>query len=278
MVLDADDRAFVFPAHVWTPHFSVFGSFSAFASFEECYGDLAKHVFAAETGLSSDPPMNWRVKALDGVTLVSNSDAHSPQKLAREANILDCKLTFDAVRKAIKTRKGFLGTIEFFPEEGKYHLDGHRKCSVRMTPEETAKAGGICPVCGKKVTLGVMHRVNVLASRKPGKRPESALPFESLVPLNEIVGEVIGRGSATKGVAKICSTLYESLGSELFILREAAAQDIAKSCGDAPGELIAEGIRRVRAGKVVIEAGYDGEYGRVRLFIKDKRAKSRIRN
>src|SRR5699024_10241887 len=174
-------------AHIWTPHFSVFGAFSGFRTLEECFDDLTPHIHAVETGLSSDPPMNWRVSALDGLTLVSHSDAHSPSKLGREADLIDAPCDYPGLIGAVRTGNGFLGTVEFFPEEGKYHLDGYRNCGVCLTPAETIACGGICPVCGKKLTIGVEHRVEELADRPEGFRPASAKPFESLAPIPEVI-------------------------------------------------------------------------------------------
>ena len=174
MTLEACPEAELIPAHIWTPHFSMFGAFTGFERVEECFGDLAPYIHAVETGLSSDPPMNWRVPALDGLTLVSNSDAHSPAKLGREANLLETERTYPALVRAIRTGEGFGGTIEFFPEEGKYHLDGHRNCGVCLTPQETLALGGVCPVCGKRLTVGVEHRVEELAGRPAGFRPPDA--------------------------------------------------------------------------------------------------------
>ena len=177
IVLDLSDEAMLVPAHAWTPHFSVFGESSGFDSLKECFDELAPYIYAIETGLSSDPAMNWRLSSLDKITLISNSDAHSPSKLGREANIFDEEISYRAITDAIKTKKGFLGTIEFFPEEGKYHYDGHRACGVSLSPEETIKHNYLCPVCGKRVTVGVMHRVEKLADRKIGFSPSGAPPF-----------------------------------------------------------------------------------------------------
>lgn len=200
------------PAHIWTPHFSMFGAFSGFCTVESCFDDMARHIHAVETGLSSDPPMNWRVSALDGLTLVSHSDAHSPAKLGREANLLDTDRTYPALIHAIHTGEGFLGTIEFFPEEGKYHLDGHRGCGVCLTPAETAELGGICPVCGRKLTIGVEHRVEELADRPEGFHPENAKPFESLAPLPEVIAASTGGPSSGKRMDANMSGCCTSLG------------------------------------------------------------------
>lgn len=260
------DGAYLVPAHIWTPHFSVFGSMSGFDSLTACYGDLTSHIFALETGLSSDPAMNWRLSALDPYTLVSNSDAHSPAKLGREANLLDIDPSFLALRQALETAdpRRFLGTVEFYPEEGKYHLDGHRDCQVRQTPEERAAAGGLCPRCGKPVTVGVLSRVDALADRPEGQgyRPPRARPYFSLVPLPEIIGECLEVGPASEAVRKVFHRLLANLGNELYILQEAPLADIAAQSSS----LVAEAVRRVRGGELDIHGGFDGEYGTVRLF------------
>lgn len=255
------DAEFI-PAHIWTPHFSMFGAFSDFSTIEECFGDMAPHIHAVETGLSSDPPMNWRVSALDGLTLVSHSDAHSPSKLGREANIMEAELTYPGVVNAIRTGEGFLGTVEFFPEEGKYHLDGHRNCGVCLTPAETAERGGVCPVCGRKLTIGVEHRVEELADREEGYRPPDAKPFESLAPLPEAIAASTGLSAAGKRTAEQVERLVRELGPEFHILRQAPIADIEQVAGPC----VAEGIRRLRAGQVVRRAGFDGEYGSISLL------------
>jgi len=262
MVLEAGDGAFLIPAHIWTPWFAALGSKSGFDSIDECYGDLACHIFAVETGLSSDPPMNWRVSLLDRYRLVSNSDAHSPAMLGREACVFHTDLDYFAMRRALETGDGWGGTVEFFPEEGKYHLDGHRACGVRFEPGETRDRGGLCPVCGKPVTVGVMHRVELLADRPAGVQPPKAAPFVSLVPLPEIVAEIRGVGPKTRGVAAEVEALIARLGPELAILTTASEEAL----GQAGSSLFVEAVRRLRAGKVIREAGYDGEYGVIRLF------------
>jgi DNA helicase-2/ATP-dependent DNA helicase PcrA len=219
---ESSPDAFLIPAHIWTPWFSALGSQSGFDSISECFADLADHIFAVETGLSSDPAMNWRLSALDRYALVSSSDAHSPEKLGREANLFDCDLSYFAMRDALRERgAGFLGTLEFFPEEGKYHADGHRKCEVVMTPEESAACGKICPRCGKPLTGGVLGRVAALADRPAGFRPEGAKPFASLVPLAEVVGEVLGVGAGSKSVRSACQQLVARVGPELSVLQDA---------------------------------------------------------
>ena len=262
ITLETDPLAFLVPAHIWTPWFSMLGSKSGFDSVEECFADLANHVFAAETGLSSDPPMNWRVSALDRLTLVSNSDAHSPGSLGREANLLDIELSFSALRRALELRHGFLGTVEFYPEEGKYHLDGHRSCGVRTDPEETRRIGGRCPECGRTLTVGVMSRVLDLADRRDGIRPEGAADFERLVPLAETVAQVVGTGVSSKRVRDAVARLLGRFGPELTVLREVPIEDIVRVAG-AP---VAEAIRRVRSGELTISPGFDGEFGAVQIF------------
>ena len=262
IVLDEDDGSYLVPAHIWTPWFSMLGSKSGFDSVEECFGDLTKHIFALETGLSSDPAMNWRLSQLDGYTLVSNSDAHSASKLGREANLFSCEMTFAAMKEALRTGEKFEGTVEFFPEEGKYHLDGHRKCRARLDPGETVSLDGKCPVCGKAVTVGVMNRVLELADRAEGEKPDSRHPYYSLVPLPEVLGELLGVGPASKKVSRAYDEMLQKAGSELDILMNIPVDDIT----DAGGELLGEGIRRMRGREVIVEAGYDGEYGTIRLF------------
>ncbi len=270
IILDINPQNHLIPAHIWTPWFSMLGSKSGFDSVEECFDDLTPHIFALETGLSSDPPMNWRVSNLDRYTLVSNSDAHSPQKLAREANIFDTEPSYGAIFDALKTGDPaeFLGTLEFFPEEGKYHLDGHRKCNLRWTPAETLAHNGLCAVCGKPVTVGVMHRVEMLADRPEGGKPERTHPFQSLIPLPEILSEVHGVGPNSKRVQKNYKDLLARLGSELFILLDAPLEDIE----NAGGSLLAEGIRRMRARQVILAPGYDGEFGVVKVFDEGERS------
>lgn len=262
ITLDTCPEAVFIPAHIWTPHFSLFGAFSGFDTIEECFEDLTGHIHALETGLSSDPPMNWRVSALDRFTLVSNSDAHSPAKLGREANRIDAPLSYPALKRAIESGDGFAGTIEFFPEEGKYHLDGHRACSVRLTPEETERHGGLCPACGRRLTIGVQHRAWALSDRPEGARLESAKPFESLIPLPEVIAASLGLSAAGRPVQQQYARLLRELGNEFYILREAPADAI----GRVAGPCVAEGVRRLRQGRVLRTGGYDGEYGKIQLF------------
>jgi uncharacterized protein (TIGR00375 family) len=262
MVLDISPDALLVPAHAWTPHFSVFGSASGFDSLEECFEGLTPHIHAIETGLSSDPPMNWRISALDKITLISNSDAHSPAKIGREANIFDTQLSYAAMMQAIRTGEGFLGTIEFFPEEGKYHYDGHRACGVSLDPRETLRHNYLCPACGKKVTVGVMHRVMSLADRDEGYIPPQAPVFHSVIPLPEIIAEILKVGVQSKAVNAEYFRLIQSLGNELSILLDRPFHDIEK----AGSSIIKEAIARMRAGRVSIAPGFDGEYGTIKIF------------
>lgn len=250
------------PAHIWTPHFSLFGAFSGFDSLEECFDDMSSHIHALETGLSSDPSMNWRVSALDSYVLVSNSDAHSPSKLGREANIISTDMSYPAVAKALNGQGGLTGTIEFFPEEGKYHYDGHRACGVCLSPLETKEASGRCPICGKRLTIGVQHRVDELADRNEGFRPDGAKPFESLAPLPEVIAASTGCSTASVKVSALYELMLRELGPEFYILREAELADI----GRAAGPCVEEGIRRLRMGRVQRTPGYDGEYGKIELL------------
>ncbi|TDA70223.1 MAG: hypothetical protein D9V47_02350 [Clostridia bacterium] len=262
IMLETSPQALLIPAHIWTPHFSLLGANSGFDTVEECFGDLTTHICAAETGLSSDPPMNWRLSELDRLVLVSNSDAHSAGNLAREANLFDTALSYPAIHRALTGGHGFLGTLEFFPAEGKYHYDGHRNCSLRWHPSQTRAAGGVCPVCGRRVTIGVLHRVEELADREEGARPAAARPFESLVPLPEVVAAALGVGPASRQVLRHYHALLRHLGPELVILRQAPLDDVAR----LTGPLVTEAIRRMRAGEVEAIPGFDGEYGKIILL------------
>ena len=269
--LETDENALFVPAHIWTPHFAALGASSGFDSLEECYEDLLPHIFAVETGLSSDPPMNWRLSALDRYAIVSNSDAHSPQKLAREATCFDTECSYPGIYSALKDRDParFLGTLEFYPEEGKYHYDGHRKCAVCYKPAQTLAAAGICPVCGRKLTVGVLHRVERLADRPEGFRPDVAPPYEYLIPLDEVIGAAVGVGPKSKKVRAVYDRLLAELGPELEVLRRAGCAAI-ESCA---GPLVAEGVRRMRSGEVEIYPGHDGEYGAISVFSEEERTR-----
>lgn len=263
IALESGPDAYLIPAHIWTPWFAVLGSMSGFDSIVDCYGDLSDHIFAVETGLSSDPPMNWRLSMLDRYRLVSNSDAHSPGKLGREATTFDTARDYYAIRRALETGEGFVGTVEFFPEEGKYHLDGHRKCGVRLTPTETLALDALCPTCRQPLTVGVLHRAEKLADRPEGcAPPASAGAVTNLVPLPEVLSELASSGAASKTVTRCYDRLVSTLGPELWILNAAPLEDIAR----AESSLLAEAITRLRAGQVIRDSGYDGEYGVIRLF------------
>ncbi|SCG60178.1 UvrD-helicase domain-containing protein [Micromonospora coxensis] len=262
ITLEASGDGYLVPAHIWTPWFSALGSKSGFDAIADCYADLAEHVFAVETGLSSDPEMNWRVGSLDRYRLVSNSDAHSPPALAREATVFATDRDYFSLREALRTGDGLAGTIEFFPEEGKYHADGHRLCGVNWSPERTREAGGRCPECGKPLTVGVLSRVEELADRPEGHRPAHAREVTHLVPLAEILGEINKVGARSKRVEGKLNELVAALGPELEILTRTPLDEI----GRVGGELLAEGVGRLRRGDVRRVPGYDGEYGVITLF------------
>src|SRR5919197_2842 len=267
--LDVCPEVLFIPAHIWTPHFAVLGSESGFDSLEACFDDLLPHIFALETGLSSDPPMNTRLSALDRFAMVSNSDAHSAQKLAREATCFDTELSYAAIYAALKERdrSRFTGTLEFYPEEGKYHYDGHRKCQIRWKPTQTLQADGRCPVCGGKLTVGVLHRVERLADRPEEAEPAVERPFEYLIPLPEVIGAALEVGPDSKKATPIYKKVLEQFGPELGILRTVPPEDVAH-CGEP---LVAEALSRMRTGAVEILAGYDGEYGTIHIFSSTER-------
>jgi DNA helicase-2/ATP-dependent DNA helicase PcrA len=271
ILMENSDEAFLIPAHIWTPWFSLLGSKSGFDSIEECFEDLSPYIFAVETGLSSDPAMNWKISGLDGITLVSNSDAHSPLKLGREANIFNTKLSYKSIKSALMTGdpNHFLGTFEFYPEEGKYHLDGHRKCDIRLWPEKTHKLNGICPVCDKPLTLGVLYRVEELADRVEGIKPARHHPFYSIIPLVEILSEILKVGPGSKKVMGNYHRLLEKLGPEISILNKLNIKTIEK----AGGPLLGEAIARMRRNDVDILPGYDGEFGIIKIFNANEREK-----
>ena len=264
IVFDIDENCMLVPGHIWTPWFSVFGSMSGFDKIEDCFEEQTPKIFALETGLSSDPAMNWRLSALDRFTLISNSDSHSPQKIGREANVFSCDLDYKTIREVLKTKdkKRFLYTIEFFPEEGKYHFDGHRLCGIRWSPKETSEHAGKCPKCGKPVTVGVVNRVEKLADRPEGFKPDNAIPFKHLIPLDEIIADAKGVGKASLSVERDYRSCIAKFGTEFEILMRAPKEELMKRLPPK----IAEGILRVREGKVNIKAGFDGEYGIVSVF------------
>ena len=256
----------IYPAHIWTPWFSVFGSKSGFDSMEECFGDQSEFIYAYETGLSSDPEMNWRVSALDKLTLLSNSDAHSPANIAREANVFDLsEFSYGEIYNIIKNKESakILYTIEFYPEEGMYHFDGHRDCGFSCEPSEAKKLKGLCPKCGRPLTIGVANRVEELADQHVGRKPANASNFKKLVELDKIIAECLNiKSRQSKEVQAQYDRLIKELGNELYILLDAPLEDIKKTSGDR----VAEAIKRVRAGQLIIKPGFDGQYGRVEIF------------
>ncbi len=271
IVLESDPFSFLVPAHIWTPWFSVLGSKGGFDRIDDCFDELTEYIFAVETGLSSDPIMNWRLSQLDRFVMMSNSDAHSAPKLGRESTIFDGEMSYPAMVDAMKNNtKALLGTVEFFPEEGKYHYDGHRNCDCRLHPKETIKNKGLCPKCGRPVTVGVMARVEELADHDEGRKSPRWRPYYSLIPLPEVIGEARGVGPNSKTVQGIYMKMLENLGNELAILRELPINEIRAVAGG----LIAEGVKRVRDGQVQIAAGYDGEYGTINIFSDEERNSS----
>ena len=265
-----NEKVLVVPAHAWTPWFAIFGSKSGYDRMEDCFEELSPKIYAIETGLSSDPAMNWRLSALDDIMLLSNSDAHSPKNLGREANVFDLdEVSYDEIYNILKNkdRKKFLYTIEFYPEEGMYHFDGHRDCKFSCSPGESRKKyKDVCPVCNKLMVLGVDHRVEELADRAVGFRPGNSVPYRSLVPLQEIIAECMGRGKNTKGVENYYEGMVEKGGSEFNILLNLNRGEIEK----ISNEMVAEAIERVRGGKVIAVSGFDGEYGVVRVFSEEE--------
>ncbi|MDP6685920.1 MAG: endonuclease Q family protein, partial [Candidatus Omnitrophota bacterium] len=277
MGLDAKDLAEILfgiskdivlvPAHIWTPWFSLFGSKSGFDVIEDCFEEYSKDIFALETGLSSDPGMNWRLSKLDRFSLISNSDSHSPRKIGREANVFDTKITYKDIIDALKTKdkKKFLYTVEFFPEEGKYHYDGHRNCKIRFSPQETKNNKNICPVCKKALTVGVMNRVDELADRPDGFVPEGSIPYKRMIPLSEIISDVLSVGESSKAVAAEYNAIIPRLGTEFQVLMELDEKELLKSI---PVK-IAKAIINVRNSDVNILPGFDGEYGKVEILKKE---------
>lgn len=262
IVLNACPDCLVIPAHCLTPWFGIFGSKSGFDSIEECFDDLSKYIFAIETGLSADPPMIWRIPDGRRVTLISNSDAHSPAKVGREVNVFDTDLSYFSIYQAIKNKdkSKFLFTIEFYPQEGKYYFDGHRNCGVSLSPQESKKYNNICPVCGRPLTIGVLHRVEQLADKPIGFRPQGAIPFKHLMPLKEIIGQVIGQGSDTKGVERIYQSFINEFGNEFNILLNVSSPDLNKL-----NPAVAQAVEHLRKGEVSLIPGYDGVFGEVEV-------------
>ncbi len=284
IALEADERNFIVPAHVWTPHFGAFGSLSGFDSIEEAFGGQAKHIFAIETGLSSDPKMNWQISGLDKYALVSNSDAHSLRKIGREANAFEIapdKLSYGEIIRVIRNKdpREFVYTLEFFPEEGKYHLDGHADCKFSCEPAKTKKLGGVCPVCGKKLLAGVLNRVAELADREYGYVPKGAIPFKNIIPLEEIIAETFNVGSGSKKVLEVYEKMVNSeisgkrqetrRNTEFGILLDLSEEEITS----ISSREIAMAVMRVRQGKVRVEGGYDGVFGKIHIFTEAERDK-----
>jgi DNA helicase II / ATP-dependent DNA helicase PcrA len=264
IMFETSDQAFLVPAHIWTPWFSLLGSKSGFDSIEECFDDLSCQVFAVETGLSSNPVMNWRISFLDGLTLMSNSDAHSPDKIGREANIFNTELSYYGMKNALqyKNLNKFMGTYEYYPEEGKYYFDGHRKCSIRFSPEMTLSYGGNCPVCARPITIGVLNRIQELSDRKQGEKPLNAPPFYSIIPLKEIISEILCVGSYSQKVMQHYQHCLYVLGPEITILNSMKLSDI-----EAAGiPMLKEAVNRMRKGCIHMMPGYDGEFGKIRIF------------
>jgi uncharacterized protein (TIGR00375 family) len=283
-LLEADEHAMLIPAHVWTPYFGLFGSKSGFDSVEEAFGDMSKHIYALETGLSSDPDMNWAITKNDRFTLVSSSDAHSLPRIGREANVMEIpesELSYKEFTRIIKEgdKSRFKFTIEYFPEEGRYHLDGHSDCDFVCLPEETKKRGGRCPKCGKKITVGVMSRVQELSDKEFGRKKPKAIPGRHLVPLEEVLSECAGVGVKTKTVQKLYRHLIERAGNEFQVILDLPIDEVKR----VAGELIAEAVKRVREEDVKPVPGFDGRYGVIKVFgegeldkLKDRRKQASL--
>jgi uncharacterized protein (TIGR00375 family) len=266
IVLNLSPQCLIIPAHIWTPWFSLFGANSGFDAVEECFGEFTEYIYGLETGLSSDPKMNWRLSSLDRFILTSNSDAHSPSRIGREANVFKGEMTYEGIVRAFKEKRSLRLTTEFFPEEGKYHYDGHRRCGVVLSPKETIARGNLCPVCERRLTIGVMHRVEELADREEGYMPGGAIPFKHLLPLEEIISEALGKGVGTLAVESEYQRLIQYFGSEFRILLDLEEEELSEFISPR----ILKGIMRVREGKVKIQPGYDGEYGKVKIFEEDE--------
>ncbi len=267
IILETNPESFLVPAHAWTPWFGIFGSKSGFDSLEECFQELTKEVFAIETGLSSDPAMNWRLSSLDKITLISNSDAHSPQKIGREANVFEIEpenLSFKEIKRIIKEqdKEKFLFTIEFYPQEGRYYYDGHRNCNVSFSPQESKKQNNICPVCQRPLTIGVLNRVDSLADRPEGFEPEGKIPFKSLIPLPEIIAQALGQKSFNKSVQKEYENLIATFGNEMAVLLDVPIEEISQK--SLPK--IAQGVKKVREQDLIIKPGFDGQYGEIAIW------------
>ncbi len=264
LLWEISEEIHIIPAHAWTPWFSIFGSNSGFDSLEEAFGEYVNRIFAIETGLSSDPPMNWRLSKLDNICLISNSDAHSPNRLGREANVFNCNIEYREIFNAIKNqdKDKFLYTIEFFPEEGKYHFDGHRNCNIVLSPKESIRLNNLCPSCGKPLTIGVAHRVEELADREEGFIPKNKIPYKNLIPLEEIIAQALNRDVSSPFVQNEYLKLVSTLDNELNILIETPLEEIKRFTS----EKIVEGIKLMREGKIQVEPGYDGVYGKIKIL------------
>ena len=264
MVADHCPQCVVIPCHIWTPWFSLFGANSGFDTIEECFEEMTPFIFALETGLSSDPPMNWKLSALDKYALVSNSDAHSPSKIGREANVFNTDFSYSGLIEAIKSKDPdkFLYTVEFFPEEGKYHYDGHRKCGILFSPKESIQNNDICPVCGKRLTIGVMHRVEELADREKAESSHLRVPYKSLIPLNEIVAQALDKTAGCKSVWDVYFRFIHEFQNEHTILTELDSKELMRLTPDRVGL----GVERMRKGDVKIVPGHDGCFGQISLF------------
>jgi uncharacterized protein (TIGR00375 family) len=269
MMKSINDKIEIIPAHIWTPWFSLFGSMSGFDSIKDCFQDQLKHIHALETGLSSDPAMNWRLSQLDKYSLVSFSDLHSfwPWRIGREATVFDLKkLTYNNIIGALKTKEGLDSTIEFWPHEGKYHFDGHRNCNIVMSPKEALKHKNICPVCGKQLTIGVAHRVEELADRDEGFKPKDGVPFKNLIPLSELISGVMKSAVASKTVWKEYNHLIEIFDNELNILQNTLEDELR----NATDEKITGAIIKNREEKIEMLPGYDGVYGKAIFYPEDR--------
>ena len=264
IIFDIDENCMIVASHIWTPWFSLFGSMSGFDKIEDCFEEQTSKIFACETGLSSDPAMNWRLSCLDRITLISNSDSHSPQKIGREANVFNCELDYRTIREVLKTKdkKRFLYTIEFFPQEGKYHFDGHRLCGICWSPKETKENRGLCPKCKRPVTVGVMNRVEQLADRPEGFIPHNAIPYKNLIPLDEIIAEAKGIAKDSLSIERDYRSIVSKFGNEFEVLMKVPEEELRKNLAFR----IAEGIMRMRQGKINIRPGFDGEYGKISIF------------
>jgi uncharacterized protein (TIGR00375 family) len=274
IVLDISSECLVVPAHVWTPWFSVFGANSGFDSLEECFEEEVKHIFAIETGLSSDPEMNWRLSMLDKITLISNSDAHSLNRLGREANVFDCPLDYGEIIGTIRDKdpRKFLFTIEFFPQEGKYHFDGHRNCGVVFSPLQTKANNYLCPICKKRLTIGVMHRIDEMADREEGYIPSNSIPSIHLIPLEEIIAQSLGVGVGTKAVEGEYERLIRAGGSEFALILDLPPEELKRFASPK----VLEGIIRMRQGKIHIVPGHDGVYGKISILSPEDRGEEEV--